>query len=58
MDTFEKQNVSQNIPVTYSKALFKPFTDSKLPPSSGIRDSINDTIFIFILWAEVDMIAP
>lgn len=58
MDTIEKQNVSQNIPVTFIKALFKHFTDSKLPPLSRIRDYINDIIFIFILWTEVDMIAP
>lgn len=31
---------------------------TKLPPLSRIRDYINDIIFIFILWAEVDMIAP
>lgn len=58
MDNIEKQNVSQNIPVTYRKALLQHFTDSKLPPLSRIRDYINDIIFIFILWAEVDMIAP
>lgn len=58
MDTIAKQDVSQNIPVTYSKALFKHFTNSKLPPLSRIRDYINDIIFIFILWAEVAMIAP
>lgn len=58
MDTVEKQNVSQNIPVTYNKALFKHFTDSKLPPLSRRSDYINDIIFIFILWIEVDMIVP
>lgn len=58
MDPIAEQDVSQNTPVTSSKALFKHFTDSKLPASSRIKDYINDIIFIFILWAEVDRIAP